>query len=493
LTEKASISREKRKRIERDYPDAGKPFRLATYLSLCSVVVVLVCAFLLSVFVSQRTKQILLKKQTQYAFLMGKNLNHQVYFRFVLPTYASEGEVRLSRETHFMRLDRVVRTTIHGLDIEKLNIYDPDQVLTYSTERDKVGSKGAPDRYFGKAMKGEYSWTVEHEGGSFMGIVWGDRTRKLKTYMPMWAEFTRSTGKPNILGVFEIIQDVTSDHAAIFRFQRILLGISLLFGMVVFFSIMIIARRAEKNIAARAAERRKFEEQLDQADRLAALGEMIAGVSHEIRNPLGIIQSTSEILCSRAENERQKKLSGVIQEEAVRLNNILTEFLDFARPKTLQAGPCRLEDVVEHNLQLIEAECERRSIHIQRDYGTTDGTVEADADLLYRALVNIFSNSMEAMPSGGELRVSTRLVSNNGGNSPEMELTIEDTGVGIGEDAIKKIFNPFFTTREKGTGLGLAIVRSIVDSHNGRIDVYSEEGNGTRIVIRLPRNQEPVE
>jgi signal transduction histidine kinase len=251
----------------------------------------------------------------------------------------------------------------------------------------------------------------------------------------------------------------------------------------------LIATRAERIISARAAERIKLEEQLHQSERLAALGEMIAGVSHEIRNPLGIIRSTAELLHARMkEGESQRQFSSIIVEEATRLNDILTEFLDFARPKDLRASPCRIEDIVDRNLHVLEAECARLSIRVEREYQTGDYSLEADPDLLYRALVNVFANAIQAMPQGGLLRLSTAIQNGRNG-SPLLELRVQDSGHGIPADIRKKIFNPFFTTREKGTGLGLAIVQTIIDNHSGDIEVVSQQGEGTTMIIRLPLAQ----
>ena len=214
----------------------------------------------------------------------------------------------------------------------------------------------------------------------------------------------------------------------------------------------------------------------------------MAGVSHEIRNPLGIIRSTAELLDSRIDNQRHKRLTGIIVEEATRLNDILTEFLDFARPKTLRLSSCRIEELVERNLHNVEAECHKRRISLQRDYHAGDYTLQADADLLFRALLNIVANALQAMPDGGVLRVRTEL--RNAKGAPQVELRIQDTGPGIPEDLRPKVFNPFFTTREKGTGLGLAIVQSIVSGHHGEVEVDSQPGQGTAIVIRLPLSQD---
>lgn len=462
-----------------------KPFKLAKYLSLSSLIVIMFCSLVFSSFISQRAKAILLQKSEQYSLLVAENLNHQVFYQFTLPTLVTDGEIRLSRENQYERLDKVVRNTIHGFSIESVNIYDPEQVLSYSTEKEKIGTKGTLGELFNRAMREESISFVASEGDRWFDFGLGGKVHKLKTYLPMWEERPMSWKRGKVLGVFEITQNVSHDYEIIWKFQMIV-GISfLIFVGILLMTILFIARRAETIIGARAAERIKLEEQLHQAERLAALGEMIAGVSHEIRNPLGIIRSTAELLQSRIENDRQKRLSGIIVEESTRLNDILTEFLDFARPKVLRPSKCRVEEVIDRNLRVIEAEALRLGVSIEKDYKTGSYLLEADCDLLYRAFLNILANSLQAMPEGGSLVVRTHLVNGNGHPS-RVEIHFEDTGPGIPQEVVKKIFNPFFTTREKGTGLGLAIVQSIVDNHNGDIEVESQEGRGTAIVIRLP-------
>lgn len=137
---------------------------------------------------------------------------------------------------------------------------------------------------------------------------------------------------------------------------------------------------------------------------------------------------------------------------------------------------------------VMEPEFQKLGVQIERQYESGYFTFEADPDLLYRAFVNLFANALQAMPHGGTLRVRTALTNGNM-RSPRMELIIQDTGPGIPPDVRKKIFNPFFTTREKGSGLGLAIVQNIIDSHHGEIEVDSEEGKGTAMIIRLPLYQ----
>jgi two-component system, NtrC family, sensor histidine kinase HydH len=468
--------------------ESVKPFQLVKYLALSSLMVILICTIVLSGFISQKAKAILLKKSEQYALIVAENLNHQVFFQFTLPTLISEGGIALRRENQYDRLDKVVRNTIHGLSVERVNIYDLEQILTYSMNKELIGTKGELGDSFTRALNEESVSVMSAEETNFFGFALKGGARRLTTYLPMWEERPLSWRKGKVLGVFEITQDISRDYETIHRFQWIVALSFLLFVGILFVTILFIGRRAERIITARSREKFKLEEQLHQSERLAALGEMIAGVSHEIRNPLGIIRSTAELLDCRIQEDKQKRFSSIIVEESTRLNDILTEFLDFARPSRLSPSTCRIEEILDRNLSVMEAECQRLGIKVQRCYQPGNCCLEADQDLLYRAFVNIFANSLQAMPEGGILTIRTA-ITNGRGDASVVEVQVQDTGTGIPKETMKKIFNPFFTTREKGSGLGLAIVQTIIDNHSGEIEVISEQGQGATIIIRLPLAQ----
>jgi two-component system sensor histidine kinase HydH len=223
---------------------------------------------------------------------------------------------------------------------------------------------------------------------------------------------------------------------------------------------------------------------------------MVAGISHEIRNPLGIIGSTAQLLHHKMdEADPKKQLGEIIMEETTRLNSVVTDFLDFARPTTPNYSECRVDTVLNRNLKFLEVELERRDINVEVRFAENGRPVVADGDLLYRAFLNIFVNAMEALDDGGTIRVVTRYRDHL---EDTLEVIIADTGSGISRNDLGKIFDPFFTTRKTGTGLGLAIVRNIIESHGGTVHIKSPppeehaqlESKGTAIIISLPVNPE---
>jgi signal transduction histidine kinase len=209
---------------------------------------------------------------------------------------------------------------------------------------------------------------------------------------------------------------------------------------------------------------------------------MCAGVSHEIRNPLGIIRSTAELMGGMADSsDAQKKLSGVIIEESSRLNNIVTEFLDFAHPLKPNFQDCYLEEVLDKNLQFLEPELDKKKIAVHHNLDGRSLKLRADPQLLYRTFLNIFVNAVQSIENGGNITVNVEE------QKDRYAVEIEDTGCGISRENLSKIFNPFFSTKETGTGLGVSIVRNIIEGHGGTIRIDSEEGKGTKVKIELPR------
>ena len=233
-------------------------------------------------------------------------------------------------------------------------------------------------------------------------------------------------------------------------------------------------------------ELRQIEEELRRKDRLAALGELSAGVAHEIRNPLGIIRSSAQMLGkSSPNNEKTEELTTFIIGEVDRLNRVVSNFLDFARPQTLNVEAKRIEDIIDKSLHLAKPKLSQAHVEIIRDYGKNTPGVEVDAELLSEAFLNLIINAAEAMENGGRLTISLHQSKNFKFPKGCVEINFTDTGTGIPEQAIGKIFNPFFSGKDKGSGLGLAIVHKIIEAHNGQILVKSRSNHGSVFTVRL--------
>ncbi|HEY5548304.1 MAG TPA: ATP-binding protein [Coriobacteriia bacterium] len=225
-------------------------------------------------------------------------------------------------------------------------------------------------------------------------------------------------------------------------------------------------------------------EQLIRADRLAAMGELTAGVAHEVRNPLGIIRASVQLMedaeCSR---ERVSEAAEVIKQEIDRLDRVIKALLDFGRPAAPTLRPVAVSQVLEDVALFSRTFASRARVKIVERYSEDAPDVMADPEQLKQVFVNLISNAVQAMPGGGTLTIET------GADDGFVFVRFRDTGPGISEGVRDKIFDPFVSTRNDGTGLGLTIVHRIVDEHDGHIEVSSEPGDGTTFTVWLPALQ----
>jgi signal transduction histidine kinase len=213
---------------------------------------------------------------------------------------------------------------------------------------------------------------------------------------------------------------------------------------------------------------------------------MVAGVAHEIRNPLGIIQSSAELVLkkAKADNHPHTRIIEAMYNESRRLSRTVNEFLDYARPRQPRMDEVDLCRILEQAVIFLERECETRSIRMS--YACPEGTsVRGDRDLIYRAVYNVLGNAMQALPTeGGLIQADTQVVYNEDGNW--LDLTVRDSGPGFDPANLDKMKDPFFSTKDTGTGLGLAIVTSIIESHGGTVLLSNHPEGGAMVTLRLP-------
>jgi len=466
-------------------PQDGKQFRLVKFFAWASFIVLAIFSFPFSMVLSQEAKETLLTSYQNSALLIGKNLNHQVFQNFVVPIVNRFGVIKLSDSNQYNLMDQVVKNTIHGFNVDVVNVYDISKgVIAYSTDTALIGQKVTENMGYRQAVEGESSSSVTANIFDLWGLgidLLGGQ-KKIRTFVP-FTGLNPYSGPAQVGGVFELIQDMSEEYKSIVRFQYLVFGISLAFMGLIFLALLLIVQKAERMIDERARAQRELEDQLHQSERLAALGEMIAAVSHEIKNPLGIIRSTAELMGTLPEaGETHRKLSSVITEESTRLNRIVTEFLDFARPQTPDLRECDLKDLIEKNIDFLRPELDKKGIVAKAELDGAPLKLMADHGQLYRAFLNIFINASQSIENGGRIDVHVRE------DKEGFYIEIEDTGCGISQENLKRIFNPFFTTKDKGTGLGLSIVRKIIQGHKGTITIESQEGKGTKVAILLPRH-----
>lgn len=239
---------------------------------------------------------------------------------------------------------------------------------------------------------------------------------------------------------------------------------------------------------------RDMEEEMRRREWLATLGEMSAGMAHEIRNPLGALAGAMQMLRADVRgDDTSRRLMDIAIREAKRLDNIITEFLQYARPPALHLREHDLNKVLAEALDLIQHEARtRQHLTMSTSMAKEPLTAQVDQDQLKQVFWNLATNAFDAMPTGGRLTIATglRQVDVMGRRTDVMEISFQDTGEGIPKHNFDKIFLPFFTTKKEGSGLGLAQVHRIVDLHGGWVKVDSEVGHGTKFVVCLPRSAE---
>jgi two-component system NtrC family sensor kinase len=243
-------------------------------------------------------------------------------------------------------------------------------------------------------------------------------------------------------------------------------------------------RQSEEKLRQQAQE---LEQQLIRSGRLVSLGEVTASMAHEFNNPLGIIMGFVEDLLSSTEPASPNyRALQIIDEESKRCRQIVRDLMEYARPTSTEFCSTSVADVIEKTLQLIENRFYKQKVTVEKTLAPDLPRIEADAAQLEQVLVNLYLNAIDAMPEGGKLTVNAGIARSDG-LAPMAVTTVADTGFGIAEADLPKIFQPFFTARKRrGIGLGLPICERIIKNHGGKIEVESKPGKGTTFNIYLP-------
>ena len=235
-------------------------------------------------------------------------------------------------------------------------------------------------------------------------------------------------------------------------------------------------------------EKEKAQQKLIQAEKLAALGAVAAGVAHEVKNPLAIIIQGMEFLKSSLySDERLLDVVRRIEKSVIRADNIVKGLLSFSREISLKMEEADIAPVIDEAITFMDHQITTKKIKVKTKYSPALPKIIMDTNQIKQVLTNLFMNAIEAMQDGGILGIRTELDKDETGRSM-IKVFISDTGSGISQDSIRRVFDPFFTTKNSdgNTGLGLSITKGIIDKHHGTIAIESETGRGTRVIIGLP-------
>ena len=393
---------------------------------------------------------------------------------------------------------------VEGLNVIKFNLFDLNGTTVWSTDPSTIGITKRESPLFLEAVAGGISSkrVEDHDVVHLDGVV--RSVDVVETYLPL-----RETREGKIIGVMEIYRDVAQDialqvddvkSAVLWTTVSTMGGLFLvLLGFIVVADVtirrsnqreLLVVEEAnqalEDRVRQRTQELEEAQDQLVRSEKLAAIGQLAGGVGHDLRNPLGAIRNAVFYLKRRLRasevaksNPRIEQFLRVIDEEVEHSNKIITDLMTFARVNAPSLSPTNLVEVIESSLAGMEI---RENVRIEKRFGSDLPEVLADGEQIYRVFANLAMNAQDAMPDGGVLTISAR-------RAEEMaEVAFSDSGAGITDENMKKIFEPLFTTKTKGTGLGLSICHQIVSKHGGTIEVINNQGQGATFTVRLPIN-----
>ncbi len=460
----------------------NRPFILVKAFTFSSLIVMLVATIVIAALNAHWVRNLLLEKSKEYNSLLVENLNHQIFLRFAAPVAFKYGEIKLREPEQHRLLDAVITSTLHSFHVEMVNVYGTDNIIGYSFDNSRVGEENAGGVLYEKAMQKQTTSKLIQKGSLLELFFWFPQETKIVTFAPLVQEMQLSrTEEKSVIGVIEIVRDVSHDYQQVFKLQGLIVTSCAAVMAILFLVLRFVVKHGERIIEKRAEERLRLEEKLRQAEHLSAIGEMTAGVSHEIRNPLGIIKSSAQLMKKKmAKLNADSNIPDIIIEESQRLNNIITDFLDFAKPKQPNLRPCSITNVIEKNLSFLESQIQEQKIAIKKAYHHNLPDMQADTDMLYQAFLNILLNSFQAVGKNGTVTITTWF------DIQHVYISFADNGSGIDENVQKKLWTPFFTTKDTGTGLGLGIVKNIIEAHHGSISITNAQPSGAVVDIVLP-------
>jgi signal transduction histidine kinase len=253
-------------------------------------------------------------------------------------------------------------------------------------------------------------------------------------------------------------------------------------------------RRRTRELEQSAAQLRqlygeiqKSVDYLKRAERLSAVGQLAAGLAHEIRNPLASIEGAIDIVEKTTSGQRRHEFLGIMKKETQRLKRLLTNLLDFARPRAPEMRATQIDFIIDSVLQLTRHTAEQRQIELKTEIAFPLPVLECDAEQIKQVLLNLTLNALQATSAGGRVSLSVRK------QNESWLIQVADDGCGIGKAELERIFDPFYTTKEGGTGLGLAVSSQIISQHHGTITAEKNVDKGMTFNVTLPMRQGGVE
>lgn len=505
-------------------------FKLMLFYPITSFLVICIVSFSVGKILASNEKDDLIKRSETYAGFIISNLNHAIYDDFFFPIMEAEGEIDLENNPdHFRKLNKVIKKSIYGYNIIKVYLYDSTRRIIYSTVPEHIGFSltAGENLQLDSALNGEASSILRPPGViDYRNQVVNEML--LESYYPIY-EYTKSAAenlRSRQVGAMEIYQDMAGLNRQISNARRKTTIITAASMGILFISLILIVNKgaliirlrtkqlsdAKDHLEDRVKDRtREIEEaykklqlaqkQLIQSEKLAGIGKLAAGLAHEINNPLASVASCAEGLLQRYKDYANNKNidinpnvlnqdSDIFQEylkiiynETFRCKTIISKLLNFSRQVEPVITEINITNVIKDSLAIFKHQIDIKKKSITFISGADQIIVKGDEHQLKQVFLNIFINAAYAIKDIGEIIIETGITRNNA------IITIKDSGYGIKQEDLKKIFDPFFTNKPvgKGTGLGLSICYGIIITHGGTITPFSKgSGKGTTMEIALP-------
>jgi signal transduction histidine kinase/CheY-like chemotaxis protein len=385
-------------------------------------------------------------------------------------------------------LNRIVEAAVFvtGAEEGSLLLVDQDTGELYLRAARNLGEKFA--RGFRLKVEHSIAGQVVQTGKPILQSTQDEETLKVKTgYLVKSLVNVPLKVKNEVIGVLTVNNKISSNP---FTDN----DVHLLSALADYATIAIVnaqlyeetkhwSEELERKVEERTEELRAAQEQLLQSEKLASIGQLAAGVAHEINNPMGVILGFAQgILKTLPKDDSLKKPLSTIEKESLRCKRIIQNLLDFARHSEPTPHLTNINELINTSCELVEHQISLQNVKLVKNYDPALPPIMADPNQLQQVFINIMLNAYQAMPDGGTLHITTKQVGS------ELQVIFTDTGVGIPPENVQNIFDPFFTTKEvgEGTGLGLSVSYGIVKAHGGDIEVESQVDKGTTFVIKLP-------
>lgn len=405
-------------------------------------------------------------------------------------------------------LTGIVQTFVSGFDIERISIYDRNYEIVFSTDSVREGQKDPTNSMLLSALAGKTtSYLVSEQTPEHMDSASGAADHMI-AFVPVG--FRSADGNQSRFA-FEILMNVNETYRKVEQLRLVILISTLLTGLALFIVVWVIAVRADKAIIAEYRERIALADQIQQQnenleqiveqrtkelrdaqaglvqmEKMSATGQLAAGVAHEINNPVGIIKNRLELLIDDIKAERRVADMGdhlsMMHRQTDRISKIVSKLLSFARKSSGTKAALNVEQLINGVVLLVRKEAEKRGITLTSEASPDLPPILGEVTELEQVFINLIINAMDATPRGGRITLFATQVENR------VQIRVQDTGTGIEQEHLNRIYDPFFTTKDVGvgTGLGLAISYRIVEDHGGTIIVASSPEHGTTFTLNFP-------